>query len=615
MLNKLPRPLPRACLLPHRYHLELVGQRRGCQYCNGPLKRVRTSTHFPVGFILGQPQVKLIHRKCDSCGKPDPLDEYQQLVPPHGNYAYDLIVHVGLSRLQDQRQDVEIVNDLFQRYGLQLPQGSVRSLVDSFLDGLAAVHQAHTPELRQCLVRDGGYALHLDGTCECDTDVLFVAMAANRGWILDAAKISSENEAEISKLLQHCVSGFGEPLVSVRDLSGNIEKAIKKVIPHVPERICHYHFLENVGEKLCEKPHSKLTNSLRGLKIRAKLRSIRKDLVRWNKKHARLTPKQIDHLLSHPEQIEDFDAVTLRRLVAYVSLRWLDDYTSDLNGEYFPFDLPSLAFYRRGCQLQQLLEELLALPNFPQQELSTLQTISRHLKSLREDAEVVAAAERLEKAATLFNELRKVLRLSSRPNQRLLRGRGPSQEGREVAEKMEKNLEQWRDRLSKRILRERNEDKRDDAQTVLKYLEKYRQQLVGHVLVLEGREEPFVVQRTNNLLEHRFGATKQAIRRKVGTKKLSRHVQAMRAEAMLVANLQDEQYLKLVCGGSLDNLPDYLAKHWDSAKAIRTERQQHQTEHPMPTSKKQLRTPTLLDNIKKTVTKMVERIAEKKLAA
>ena len=89
----------------------------------------------------------------------------------------------------------------------------------------------------------------------------------------------------------------------------------------------------------------------------------------------------------------------------------------------------------------------------------------------------------------------------------------------------------------------------------------------------------------------------------------------MRAEAMLVANLQDEQYLKLVCDGSLDNLPDYFAKHWDSAKVIRTERQKHQTEHPMPTSKKQLRTPTILDNIKKTVTKMVERIVQKKLAA
>ena len=96
--------------------------------------------------------------------------------------------------------------------------------------------------------------MHLDGTCECDTDVLFVAMAANRRWILDSAKISSENEAEISKLLQHCVNGFGEPLACVRDLSGNIEKAIKKVVPHVPDLICHYDFLENVGKNCAKSP-------------------------------------------------------------------------------------------------------------------------------------------------------------------------------------------------------------------------------------------------------------------------------------------------------------------------------------------------------------------------
>jgi hypothetical protein len=71
----------------------------------------------------------------------------------------------------------------------------------------------------------------------------------------------------------------------------------------------------------------------------------------------------------------------------------------------------------------------------------------------------------------------------------------------------------------------------------------------------------------------------------------------------------------LVCGGSLDNLPEYFAKHWHSAKVIRTERQKQHTEHPMPTSKKQLRTPKLLDNIRTTVAKMVERIAQKKLAA
>jgi hypothetical protein len=41
------------------------------------------------------------------------------------------------------------------------------------------------------------------------------------------------------------------------------------------------------------------------------------------------------------------------------------------------------------------------------------------------------------------------------------------------------------------------------------YLETYENQLVGHATPLEGREEPLVVSRTNNVLEHRFGTTKQ----------------------------------------------------------------------------------------------------------
>ncbi len=62
-----------------------------------------------------------------------------------------------------------------------------------------------------------------------------------------------------------------------------------------------------------------------------------------------------------------------------------------------------MAFYRRGIQLGQLVGELVAHLDFPGQRLSTLETMARHLACLRDDAEI-AAAERLEKAAALFQE-------------------------------------------------------------------------------------------------------------------------------------------------------------------------------------------------------------------
>jgi hypothetical protein len=558
----------------------------------------------------------LIHQQCVLCEQADSFEVYHQQVPYWGNYAFDLMVEVGLARIRDQRQDVEIQNLLQQRWGLSLPASSIALLVHSFLDGLAAVHQAYAPTLHQWLAENGGYAMHVDGTCEPATDILFTALAEPYGWTLEAAKMATENATDISQVMQRCVEHFGKPHAVVRDLSSNIQKAKRKTIPDVPDLICHYHFLENVGEKLCEKPHAKLSNALRRLKIRPALKSLRHDLVRWSQKSTSLSRTQIDLLLSHPENIADLDLVALRRFVGYVLLRWLDDYTADLRGEYFPFDLPSLAFYRRGVQLSQLVSELVASPDFPGKELSTLKTMARHLAVFREDGELVATAQRLEKAAAMFEELRKVLRLNSRPGERLLRGHSPSEvvKSHENAKQLHKGLETWRDRLRQRHQRERDDHRRADQATVLRYLEKYAHQLVGHVIERQG-QKPFVVCRTNNPVEHRFSFTKRGVRRKVGAKKLTRQVQAMRAEVLLVWNLADPQYVNLVLGGSLANLSSRIATHWQLALAIRQQRQMPTAQHPMPTTKKQLRNPTLLDTVKQTTKKLIEIILRKPRAA
>jgi hypothetical protein len=543
----------------------------------------------------------------------DSFDAYHQLVPYRGNYAFDLMVEVGLARLRDQRQDVEIQTMLHDHWGLSLPASSVGSLVHSFLDGVAALHVSHAPVLREWLEQKGGYSMHLDGTCEAGTDVLFTAMAEPYGWTLEAAKIRTENAREIGQVIQRSVELFGKPLAVVRDLSVNIQQAKRKVLPDVLDLICHYHFLENVGEKLCEKPHAKLTNALRRLKVRPALTSLRYDLVRWSNKGTGFSKAQVESLLLNPEQIEEFEPVALRRLVAYILLRWLDDYASDLRGEYFPFDLPSLAFYRRGLQLSNLLKEIVAIPKFPRTELSVFSTMARHLALLNEDAEAATWAQRLEKAAGLFEELRTVLRFSSRVGEPVLRTRDPSESGngQKIAQQLEKRLRAWRDGLQKRHDRESDPQKRADQATVLKYLEKYRNELVGHVIEREGRE-PFVVSRTNNPVEHRFSSTKRGMRRKVGAKKLTRHLQATRGHALLVCNLTDPHYVDLVLEGNLTNLPSAIAKHWQLAQSIRKQRLTPSTQHPMPTSKKQLRNLGLLDRIKKTVNKMVAVITQKK---
>ncbi len=606
--------MPTACQLPEGYLLEVSSGRRACRNCSGTLRHVRTSPHQPVGILLGRPQVRLIEQQCVQCGEKDSLENYYQHVPPKNNYTYDLMVEIGLSRYRDHQQDAEIQRQLQTRWGLSVPASSIGHLARCFLDGLAVMHEAYAPALRQHLVEREGFALHLDGTCEAGTDVVFVALAEPMGWVLEATKMNTENTAEISRLLERCVKHFGKPRAVMRDLSSNIAGAVHEILPDTLDLICHYHFLENVGSKLCGKPHCNLTKVLRQLKVRAVLTSLRKDLVRWSKKGGRLSRQQIKHLRAHPREIADLNPLALRRYVAYMVLRWVDDWGADLHGEYFPFDLPSLAFYRRARDLGNMLNEIVTADGFPQRQLPTLKTIARHIAPLCEDEDVLAAVARLEKAEALFLELRSVLRLSHHSDERLLRGTIIPND-HELVKRLGKRLEKWRAQLHKRQDRESDPDRRADQQVVLGYLEKYQKELVGHAIPAGDRRQPFVVARTNNPAEHRFATIKQAIRRKVGVKKLTRYIHTMSAEELLVANLSDPQYLEIVCDGNLANLASRFATHWSQVQSLRARRTQDRIDHPMPTSKKQLRDPKLLVTIEQTIITMVETLSEKPHAA
>jgi hypothetical protein len=172
-------------------------------------------------------------------------------VPPHGNHTFDLIVEVGLARFLRYQQNQEIQKELDERWGLRLPCSTISELAQSFLDYLAATHQAHVPELRERLQQDGGYALHVDGTCEAGTDIVFNAVAGNRGWTLTGCKMAAEDATQIQSLLRRCVEWFGLPLALVRDLSGQIEIAHRQVMPEVLDLICHARSIMQSSPRAC----------------------------------------------------------------------------------------------------------------------------------------------------------------------------------------------------------------------------------------------------------------------------------------------------------------------------------------------------------------------------
>jgi hypothetical protein len=105
------------------------------------------------------------------------------------------------------------------------------------------------------------------------------------------------------------------------------------------------------------------------------------------------------------------------------------------------------------------------------------------------------------------------------------------------------------------------------------------------------------------------------LRRKLGTKKLARYVQAMRPEEFLVANLQDPDYLQIICGGSLENLSLSFAQNWQAGQTIRSQRKEKTSNHPIPAKRKILRADGFLSKLQQAATNMIQNIMRKGAAA
>ncbi len=143
------------------------------------------------------------------------------------------------------------------------------ALCDRFLHLLGCLHQRRAPALRAAMRH--GYPLHLDATCEQGLGGLFVCLDGWRGWVLHAARIRSENAAELQLALQVTLDEFGPPLAFVRDLGSVMAKAVAACrTSSAPDLVCHFHFLAAVGGRLLAADHATLRRGLARWKVRSR---------------------------------------------------------------------------------------------------------------------------------------------------------------------------------------------------------------------------------------------------------------------------------------------------------------------------------------------------------
>jgi hypothetical protein len=119
-------------------------------------------------------------------------------------------------------------------------------------------------------------------------------------------------------------------------MGGAILKAVAEVFPNVPDFICHFHFLKDIGKDLLGHDYSTIRRHLRRYGIRGTLRKTAKAL-----KQAIEDAPDARQSLSHyleSKQLDEPDTPLRPLAAAYLIISWVLEAKSESNGFGFPFD-------------------------------------------------------------------------------------------------------------------------------------------------------------------------------------------------------------------------------------------------------------------------------------
>ena len=543
--------------------MSALPETESCSRCAGPTVFLKSAERNVVTLAHGSFVAHEVLRKCKSgCREPSgkrTILRSQTLanhVAPGAVYGYDLEVHVGLARHLSHQQRQEVRGNLLSQRAISISTGQESLLAARFVEHLAALHWKRAPQLAEAMREDGGYPMHIDATGEDGRGTTFVVYNGWRQWVLGAWKISTERADLVLPRLRQAAQGFGSPCAIMRDLGramiGASEQLVQEMKLKIPILGCHSHFLRDVGKDLMEVHYDELRRLVRSHRLRARVRLLARDLGR--ELSAQLPDLREDvesWAKTATERALPADAAGLA--VVRSLAQWVLDYKRDGHGLGFPFDRPYLDFYRRCRTVRRAADAFLRQAPDDKRVRRALSSLARALDPVIADKAFCDVSAKLARRATLFERLRRVLRLSPDIKPKPGAVFSPQQAAARLQDVRGAVRRFQQDLRRSRPQRGPAEDVRQAIDIVLDHLERHGKSLWGHAIRLPGGGIR-LVDRTNNALEGFFRSLKHGERRRSGRKVLTYDFECLPAAAALVANLTRPDYVEILCG-SLDRLP------------------------------------------------------------
>ena len=457
-----------------------------------------------------------------------------------------------------------------------------------FIAYLAIAHQQSRQRLKAHMALRGGYILHMDGTCEGDSPHLFTGIDGIANIVLDNIKLPSEKAELIIPFLRRIQRQYGQPIALVHDMGQGILSAVKTVFKGIPDFICHFHFLRDIGKDLFEKDYSKIRTRLKKHKIRGVLRQKAKAL----EKIINDDPKAVRQLLSSLDngQMDPSLLQSMPAMAAYAMIHWAFDTSDQLDGYGFPFDCPHLIFYQRLTAVHGFVSRYSASGRCRAINNRALLSLWRPLTKVVEDQQLTRAALLMKEKMDKFKKLRKALAIAVPEAKKGLNDDGLDADIKSIEEKITK--------FCKESMDDEKCWQKGEYKKMIEQIDKYWEKLFADPITVNTPNGQITIQpqRTNNILERFFRNFKRGSRKKSGTISLNRTLRSILADTPLVKNLENPEYVKILLDGC-GSLEECFAKIGAKIVTERMKSEQNGDERINPEMKKIIRLPDLPDRM------------------
>jgi hypothetical protein len=322
-------------------------------------------------------------------------------------------------------------------------------------------------------------------------------------------------------------------------MGSGILKAVKDVFPKVPDFVCHFHFLRDIGKDLMDEEYSIIRKRLKNHGIQSFLNILASPLKEVVENNTALV-FDIQEKMNGKNHTGTMQA-NIASVSVFVLIKWILDGKKQGKGYGYPFDRPLLNLSQRLKSAYEAVDILRCSKfNGDRKEKRLFGKLWRKLHQIVNDRELKNAVARMERKSKVFDKLREAMQITdSNGND------GLNDDGKKISmpsiEKKVKAFSKW--------LTDDNNDK--DYNKMNTQIKKYWKKLFSDPIIINTKSEKIIIQpqRTNNILERFFRNLRRMYRKKTGFNSLTKTLKSMIADTPLVKNLENKEYMEIILDG------------------------------------------------------------------